>query len=312
MLGRICVDAPRHIAGITFLVTEYWVIVWINCDASEGGRGMSVAQDDLNNATMEFTKRVLRRSALAQGFWLGLAGVIAILVISGPFTTAEVMSLSDRAIYWCIIAVFTYFCAVGVAAAVYAVLHPRIANWKLSGIIAGLIAGIPVAVFVVVVNAYVVPVGYGNLGGYAELALSCVFVTIVGTFMHQAVNTDLRQIRPEAGTLGNLAAPIFKRLDPNIRAEVVSLHAQGHYVEVTTRRGKQLVLMRLKNAIAELGPDCGRQVHRSWWVCNRQAQTAHRSGGRVVLQLVDGREVPVSRYNLKEIRRWIASQAQEP
>jgi len=137
-------------------------------------------------------------------------------------------------------------------------------------------------------------------------------VTVVGTFLHQTLNLEMRLLKPASDPLAGFTAPILKRLNPGIRAEVVSLHAQGHYVEVTTLKGKQLVLIRLKDAIDELKPDCGCQVHRSWWVCKQKVQAAQRSNGRVVLTLTDGREVPVSRYNLTEIRRWMASETAEP
>ena len=273
---------------------------------------MNAAGTFLNSTVADFTHRALRRSAMSQGFWLGLAGVVVILVLSGPFRTMEIMSFWERAVYWFVIATVSYFCAVGFAAPVYVLLHPRIANWKISSLIAGIVAGTPVAAFVCLANAYVFDIGYGNLSGYTELAFGCVVVAIVGTFLHQVVNLDFRRLEPEPGKHASVAAPILKRLDPDVRAEVVSLHAQGHYVEVTTLRGKQLLLMRLKNAISELEPGCGRQVHRSWWVHRQKVQAARRSSGRVVLTLQDGREVPVSRYNLTEIRRWMEAETAEP
>lgn len=273
---------------------------------------MTVVQSLLDSPQLDLTKRALRGSAIAQGFWVGLAGVIVVLVISGPFTTSDIMSVSERAIYWFVIATCTYFFTISCAAPVYVLLHPRIMDWRVNSVISGLFAALPVTAFVVFTNTYVFKVGYGNLDGYAELAFGCVIITIVGTFLHQAVNVDLRQIRPAPSPDTGAASPLLKKLDPEIRANVVSLHAQGHYVEVTTLRGRQLLLMRLKDAIAELEPDSGCQVHRSWWVSKQVAQAAKRCSGRVVLNLADGREVPVSRFNLTEIRRWIASETADP
>ena len=273
---------------------------------------MTAAGTFLNSTAADFTRRALRRSAMSQGFWLGLAGMVVILVLSGPFRTMEIMSFWERTVYWSVIATVSYFCAVGFAAPIYVLLHPRITNWKINSLISGIVAGIPVAAFVLLANAYVFNVGYGNLSGYTELAFGCIVVAAVGTFLHQFVNLDFRRLEPEPGKHAGIAAPILKRLDPHIRAEVVSLQAQGHYVEVTTLRGTQLLLMRLKDAIAELERDCGSQVHRSWWVRRQSVQAARRSNGRVVLTLKDGREVPVSRHNLTDIRRWIASETAEP
>ncbi|MCB1397271.1 MAG: LytTR family transcriptional regulator, partial [Rhodobacteraceae bacterium] len=73
------------------------------------------------------------------------------------------------------------------------------------------------------------------------------------------------------------------------------LSVQDHYVEVVTTRGRELLLMRLSDAIAETEGCAGLQVHRSHWVALDQVQAAHRDGARAVLTLSDGREIPVSR-----------------
>ncbi|MCW1932118.1 LytTR family DNA-binding domain-containing protein [Pararhodobacter zhoushanensis] len=85
------------------------------------------------------------------------------------------------------------------------------------------------------------------------------------------------------------------RLPLDKRGALISLSVQDHYVEVVTLRGRELLLMRLSDAIAETGGDVGLQVHRSHWVALDQVRAARREGARGVLTLSDGREIPVSR-----------------
>jgi DNA-binding LytR/AlgR family response regulator len=58
-----------------------------------------------------------------------------------------------------------------------------------------------------------------------------------------------------------------------------------------------LILLRLGDAIAELGPARGVQVHRSWWVARDAVDHAERAGEKVALILRGGLRVPVSRGN---------------
>lgn len=106
-------------------------------------------------------------------------------------------------------------------------------------------------------------------------------------------------------TAENVAAPaqnarmsrLHRRLPPehqNPPAAIVSLSMQDHYVEITTQMGQQLVLMRFSDAIAELDDLSGLRIHRSHWVGEHHMVGLRRAGNRTMLQLSDGRELPVS------------------
>lgn len=105
---------------------------------------------------------------------------------------------------------------------------------------------------------------------------------------------------PEAG------APSFMdRVRAERRGRLLALEADGHYLHVHTDAGSELVLYRLSDAIRELGPQAGVQVHRSWWVA-ADAVSAERR--RDSLKLLNGLEVPVSRsYRLVARERgWLS------
>ncbi len=73
-------------------------------------------------------------------------------------------------------------------------------------------------------------------------------------------------------------------------------------MEVSTTKGTELLLMRLTDAIAEATPTDGLQIHRSHRVAQDHVAAVRRDGGRTLVQLSDGRELPVSRSNLSALR----------
>ncbi|MBX3498214.1 MAG: LytTR family transcriptional regulator DNA-binding domain-containing protein [Alphaproteobacteria bacterium] len=60
-------------------------------------------------------------------------------------------------------------------------------------------------------------------------------------------------------------------------------------MRIHTAIGSDLILLRLRDAVAEL------QVHRSWWVAHGAVQAANRDGQKLTLILRNGLEVPVSK-----------------
>jgi DNA-binding LytR/AlgR family response regulator len=88
----------------------------------------------------------------------------------------------------------------------------------------------------------------------------------------------------------------LERLPARLRAAtILAVEAQDHYLQVHTNAGRELILMRLSDAVAELEGLEGAQVHRSWWVARAAVAEARREERRAILTLKDGSEVPVSR-----------------
>ncbi len=85
----------------------------------------------------------------------------------------------------------------------------------------------------------------------------------------------------------------MERLPLRLRgSRLVAIEAEDHYLRVHTDAGSDLILMRMSDAIAELGEVRGARTHRSWWVA-RDAVLA--SDSRTMLKLTGGLDVPVSR-----------------
>lgn len=92
------------------------------------------------------------------------------------------------------------------------------------------------------------------------------------------------------------------RLPPGF-GELLALSSEDHYVRAHGHNGTVLILIRLRDAIDELGAAVpGEQVHRSWWVA-RAAVTGRKSQGRAVrLVLANSLEVPVARERVAGLK----------
>ncbi len=246
-----------------------------------------------SSALRELRRHLTRPTVLA-----AQAGVALVAGLSGPFGTFEALGLTARLAYWAAVVFGTY----ALGAAVTVALEPRLAGrpvWQ--GVAAlGLAVGAAVTVLLVLLN---LPV-HGWLGwrrlidpAGAAGAFVVAFV-VVGLRALWAAQAAAAPPPPPAR-----AAPrILNRLPLERRGALVALSVQDHYVEVVTTRGRDLVLMRLSDAIAEAEGVAGLQVHRSHWVAIDQVRGARRQGDGAVLTLSDGREVPVSRARLRAVR----------
>ncbi len=63
----------------------------------------------------------------------------------------------------------------------------------------------------------------------------------------------------------------------------------------TTTRGRALLLMRLRDAIAETAGVEGLQIHRSHWVARSGIAKLLRADARLVVETTAGNRLPVSR-----------------
>lgn len=104
------------------------------------------------------------------------------------------------------------------------------------------------------------------------------------------------------------AAPprFLARLPARLGTDLLCLQMEDHYVRAHTALGSDLILMRMRDAVAELDALPGLQVHRSWWVA-ASAVAGHRSEDRkLTLILTNGLDVPVARSAAPEVRQaWL-------
>ncbi|OZA91948.1 MAG: hypothetical protein B7X57_09270 [Erythrobacter sp. 34-65-8] len=99
----------------------------------------------------------------------------------------------------------------------------------------------------------------------------------------------------------------LERLPPHLGTDLIALEMEDHYVRAHTALGSELILMRLRDAIAELDGIEGLQVHRSWWVARHAVEDVRRDGRNLRLVLPGGLEAPVARANVAVLKEqgWI-------
>jgi DNA-binding LytR/AlgR family response regulator len=78
---------------------------------------------------------------------------------------------------------------------------------------------------------------------------------------------------------------------------VLAIKAEQHYVKVHTATRAFMTLYRFSDAIAEMDPAAGSQVHRSWWVRTDAIRRVRRDGRKYLLELANGLVVPISSSN---------------
>lgn len=245
-----------------------------------------VKNDYPHSALREWRAFFLRRQT--QG---AMAGVAGILGIAGPFGTETFFSLVPRIGYWAAMVWTSY--GVGLLAGhLIAPWIPR--RWPVAvGVVSsGTVIGLAVTLAVFLVNFLVagfVP-DLQNLPGFV---LTVIAIAIIVTALHQILEG-----RPDAPE----APPLLERLKLENRGRLVALSVEDHYVRVRTTAGEEMLLMRLGDAIREIGATDGLKVHRSHWVAASEITAARREGDRAILTMTHGPEIPVSRSNLAQLR----------
>ncbi len=231
------------------------------------------------------------------------AGVALVLGLSGPFGTLDGMSAALRFPYWAGIVFGTY--ALGTAIAVLGI--DRLDQGSrlpvtLRVLRAGGLVGMGALAFLA---AWSLP-----FFGLSGLAVPLQATVLPGVLTVSVLIMGLRALWPTPPAVPSQPPPLLRRLPLEKRGALVALTATDHYVEVITDRGRELVLMRLADAMAEAAPVPGLQVHRSHWVALDRVRAVQRRGDGAVLELDAGKvgeggeglAIPVSRRHMGAIR----------
>lgn len=228
-----------------------------------------------------------------------LGAVSAVLSLIGPFGTISSLPLLPRAAYWTFLTMAGY--AVGCLAA-DALLRPSAAPARhvLRIAAAGAVTGAAMTALVSLLNVMVFGLPLLH-DGLPALAATTLLISII---VMAAVDLFRRRLAPEAPAQGPARPrpPILDRLPLEKRGPLVALSVEDHYVRVRTTKGEEMILLRLADAIREVGPSRGAQVHRSHWAAFDQVVSVARDGDRAILTMTAGGDIPVSRRHIPTIR----------
>ncbi len=274
----------------------------------------------VNTGPLQFTLRELHSILSQPRFWIGMFAVIVVLAASGPFGTGKSLAFPARFFYWMVISIATFVIGYAVSSFLSRAVEGLRGPALLSRLIGAAIAGLPIAGFVEAFNALGFAMGPDGPVAFLALAGSCSAISDAVVLLYSLIRPPVAEkpmqaihrasngaASQEAIDAVDLCAPaahespeppgrqFFRRLTKPIGRDLVSLQAQDHYIEVVTTGGRELLLLRLGDAEAELAGYRGVRTHRSWWVALDHVREVVRSDGRVGLFLSDGRIAPVSR-----------------
>ena len=110
--------------------------------------------------------------------------------------------------------------------------------------------------------------------------------------------------KPPTGPAGESleSPPLRALLSPSFRGPILALQSEDHYVRVHGEKDGELLLMRLRDAIAQMHGVNGAQVHRSWWVAQEAMASVERSGRNWGIVLKNGTVAPVARDTVPRLQ----------
>ncbi|MBZ6378175.1 LytTR family transcriptional regulator [Pacificimonas aurantium] len=115
-----------------------------------------------------------------------------------------------------------------------------------------------------------------------------------------ADSASLAMPRENSGSAPDV--PLLERVRASAPGDILALESEDHYVRVHGAAGEDMILMRLDDAVREMGATPGCRVHRSWWVAAHGVAEAVRDGRSAVLTLTNGTRVPVARARTADAR----------
>lgn len=249
----------------------------------------------VNKGPVQLALREWRTHFKRPETFVACAAIACILGVIGPFNTDEVMRLVPRIAYWAFLVIVPYSWGFLVDATIRAATGgQRPLLWVT---VSALVTGLGVCLVVLISNY----VFFAFLPAGESLAELILTVLVISTIVTMAFSYLGRRLRPEA-EVASAPPPILARLPFDKRGALVALSVEDHYVRVQTVKGEEMLLMRLSDAIREVGDVDGAQVHRSHWAAFDQVAAVRREGDRAVLAMKTGQDIPVSRANLDKIR----------
>ncbi len=244
------------------------------------------------------------------------------VALMGPFGTFEMGGLADRLGYWAVMIIGGYAIVRPMMAAAPLISErlafPEAVVW----FALVLLAGVPVTLLVWYGGgARAAPTGDQFLQLYPHVALLGGVVSALFWLRRSrrpaAASALPAPAAPEvprpvervpAPPAGSDTPPILARLPVHRRGRLRALEMEDHYVRVHTDQGQHMLLMRMRDAIAEVGAVEGEQVHRSWWVARAAVEGQAGQGRSVRLKIAGGLEAPVARTSVPRLKDlgWIA------
>lgn len=273
-----------------------------------------------NDSALLLALRRLQVLLTGPVFWVILGAAIVLTAFAGPYYTLERFTFPQRLVYWgtthVISAVLMSFLSI------YAGVLGRSWHWLPVALAAGLVGVLPVVGTIYLAEG----VALGFAPGWsddmpfwrlvASVAPPLLAVTLLIDLLFELRRRDAARAAPLEGAQESAvqeAQPPIPRLTQlqsklphHLGHEIVTVQARDHYVEITTPEGSAMILMRLADAVVDLEPLDGMQVHRSWWInLHHISQIASGANGPEVT-MSTGQRIAVGRSFRDVFRETLA------
>ena len=281
----------------------------------------------MNRPAEHSTLRELRTVASSRNFWIVLSSIIILFTVVGPFGSIA-MPVGPRFGFWLINLVISTWIAMTCVVISSHILEPYIASGFVRVLAGSLFSCLPNGVYLtlLIYSWHGTPL---NLETYLtnvvqSLPLALVFTLIFRSALTgdgvlaarnmepdpvetQSSGKSTHEVTAEARPVSSPEPPpLLSRLKPENRAPVLRLSAEDHYTLTVTTRGREFVLIRFGDALAELGATDGVQIHRSHWVARAAFDSLEQVNGKLMLRLKDGTLLPVSRGMAATVKQKVA------
>ncbi|MCP5395436.1 MAG: LytTR family transcriptional regulator DNA-binding domain-containing protein [Sphingomonadaceae bacterium] len=232
-----------------------------------------------------------------------------VLALIGPFGSFEV-PFAWRLVSWLSLAWIGYFIYSPLGSLITRLGErldlPRWGLW----IFVCLVATIPMTAVVWSVGFLPRPV---PMPGLEQAVTLYFYVLVIGSGITLLFNLIQRKDRqPQVAVVlqdmaTSPAVRFLDRLSPALGTRLIALEMEDHYVRAHTALGSELVLLRMRDAVAELDGIDGAQVHRSWWVARDAVEDVKRDGRSIRLVLNGGLQAPIARARMQDLKEagWI-------
>lgn len=248
---------------------------------------------NVTNRLFPTTLREVRTDLSKRPVVVGVLALGLILGISGPFNTLDLLPAGPRIVYWLAVVALTFATGSVVSALAHSALDRRL-GW-FSYVLSTLAIGVSVNAVLSLVNLFAFGVWFDEWSAFFNQLSIVTLISGVVEFSNLAVRKG-HTAKPDDAPL------LLDRLPFEKRGDIVALSAEDHYVCIATTKGTELVLMRLSDAVKEVGETNGLQIHRSHWVAINQVKKVKRIGERAEVQLSDGSTRPISRGYMNAAR----------
>lgn len=239
-----------------------------------------------------FTKREFIGRCREPILLISLVAATILATISGPFGTAELLGWASRFFFWLLILSSSFLLAI-VTELIFRKENFNFGFWLLVFMGSGF--------FAVTATAMIYLQGWILFGSVSFSNSNVVEIFVTTTTMFVSVSFVKNILFPPPET--PVQVLFLKRLRSDLGRDLLRISGQDHYVEVVTRTGSDLVLMRFSDALVELNGYSGMRVHRSHWVAKEAITGVYKTNGKMSLKLSDGKQLPVSRSYRNQLHK---------